>query len=205
MCRDTFTSAPTDHSRARAIDAACPECQCEAHQVSEHTPKPVAPEEVLVRLVLDPDHIQYDNGKPRLKSSFFSDASSVGSSCLRKGLAHADEYKKTITAILDRAPTDRDGKPRKLYGIVQVPVAEIKKIQHKFELEDKSIETAIAFCVYATGEADRPHHSDVMVNRVATITTSKARRAEKDLAAIAGNTLITADDFRPVVDLTQWA
>ena len=187
-CLDVFQNGPQDVSRVKFIDAERPECVCEAEKVSPYS-DPVRPDEMLVRLVVDPIHIHYENGVARLRNSFFSDSSSVGSSCLRKEYARRDEYEATIEAMLKSSPKASDGSARKLYGVVLVAVADVKKIMHEIEVKvDPASNSASVtkqeiqgFCVYGTGEQDRPSHTDIMVNGVNRVSNSKARRAQARL------------------------
>jgi hypothetical protein len=204
-CLDLFSATPEDVYRATKIDAAAPDCGCENQQVSAYSDTPVVASETLVRLVLDPTHIKYENGVARLKTSFFSDASSFGASCFRKERASPDEYIRTVKMILGRSPKASDGTPRKVYGVVLVPASEVKRIYHAVELSGRQIQRLQAFCVYTTGDEQRPNHSDIMVNALSTITRSKAVRAERNLTEAVQACLLTAGEFRHVVDLTQWA
>jgi hypothetical protein len=204
-CLSTFASLPEDNSRAAAVDVAHPDCACERHQVSEHSSVPVSAEETLVRLVMNPDHVHTENGITRLRSSFFSDAKTAGASCIRKDHASPDEYILTINKILAERPTAPTGEPRKIYGVVVMPVSELKAIQHNLSTSEKSPDLAIALCVYATAEADRPNHADVMVNHLGTISGSKANRALTTLSKKSQEFFKTPEEFKSIVDLTAWA
>lgn len=204
-CVELFEKAPSDSTRVKVIDAAAPDCQCELRQVSPHRPDPVQPDEVLVRLVLDPTHTETDNNVTRFTTALFSDAYSFGSSCLRNASALPEEYHRTVEAIVKDRPKANDGTLKSLFGVVLVPVSELKKIQHDIELPNKSIEKHVAFGVYATALEDRPSHADIMVNRAATISKSKANRATINLAKALQDNFISLSDLKDKIDLSHWS
>lgn len=204
-CVRLFSDAPEDQTRAKAIDAAAPDCQCELRQVSPHRTDPVRLEEILVRLVMDPTHTETENEITRVTTALFSDASSFGSSCLRVESASPEEYHRTVEAIIKERPKASDGTLKSLFGVVLLPISELKKIQHDIELADKSVEKHVAFGVYATALEDRPSHADVMVNRAASISKSKANRATINLAKAVKDKYIKLEDFISRIDLTMWS
>lgn len=211
-CLDTFETAPEDQTRATVIDVAHPDCACENEQVSRYCADPVSREETLARLVLDPTHIEIEDGKTRLKTSFFSDAASFGASCLRKERAEAGEYVKTIEDIFKNSPVASDGKNKSLIGVVLIKVDDIKS--EASQTKDKKgnvVDSFTAFCVYATGLDGRPNHADVMANRLSKISRSQANRAGINLTkkindAIAkGGALVSVSEFKAIADLSAWA
>lgn len=153
---------------------------------------------------MDPDHIDITNGAMRLKSSFFSDAASFGSSCLRQDGASEQEYVETVEQILRNKPLTEKGETRKVYGLVSLPFALVKAFMHTFEEKGRKIKPdMIAFCVYATGERTRPHHCEIMVNAVNSITKSKANRATRELTKAVQNSVVQVQNFQRA-DLTRW-
>lgn len=201
MCRKLFQDLP-ERDRAKAVDNSATDCLCERMSVSAWSRDPVDRDETLVRLVFT-EHV--NEGTTVLKSSFFSHAINIGASCLRKGRAQPEEYVRTIEEMLAASRTTPDGKPRKLIGVVEIAVAEIKAASHNLTSNQKGapIQTAEAFCIYATGMVDRPNHADVMVNRVSTISNSKADKAVRDLAKLVKDRVVHPNLFKEV-DLTRW-
>jgi hypothetical protein len=206
QCLPAFVGAPNDDNFATFIDEVSPECVCEEHQVSEHCPDPVDSNEVLVRLVMDPSHIHDDGSGIRLKSSFFNVAATAGASCLRQGRAAELEYQVTARMILAENPTTPDGQPRKVYGVVMIPVKRLREL--RIVLDQKTGEDIRAFCVYATGTADRPNHADVLVHgvrRYEKLTRSKQNRTTDNLAKEFQRQIVPVQQFVPTADLTAFA
>lgn len=207
-CVRIFENAPENNGRVEHIDKEAPNCCCEPYKVSQHCDEPVCYDETLVRFVVDPFHIANEGGRIRLNSSFFNDASTVGASSLRKERASPEEYEIALNELIGENISSPDGTPRRLYGVVLVPVGEVKGIKHSIEKIDginKIIETPDAFGVYATGLEGRPNHSDVMVNRRSQISKSKANRAGINLAKSLQEKILTVEQFKEVIDLTKWS
>ncbi|MCJ2021206.1 hypothetical protein MKK84_27955 [Methylobacterium sp. E-065] len=124
---------------------------------------------------------------------------------MRESSASSDEYHRTVEAIIRDRPKANDGTLKSLFGVVMVPMNELKKIQHEIEMPSKSIEKHVAFGAYATALEDRPSHADVMVNRVATIPKSKANRVTINLAKALKDRFISLENFAKNVDLNRWS
>jgi hypothetical protein len=205
QCLPAFVGAPNDENFAAYIDEVSPECVFEDHQVSDYSADPVDSNEVLVRLVMDPSHIHDDGSGIRLKSSFFNVAATAGASCLRHGRATEQEYQTTARMILAENPTTPDGQPRKVYGIVMIPVKRLREL--RIVLDQETRENIRAFCVYATGSVDRPNHADVLVHgvkRYAKLTRSKQNRTTENLAKEFQHQIETVQRFAPTADLTAF-
>lgn len=156
---------------------------------------------------MDPDHVEEEDGALRLKSSFFSDAASFGSSSIRKERATAGEYVKTVELIIGKKPMTETGHIRKVYGVVVLPASVIRGFQHEAieATDDKpGIPAMRAFGIYATGEEERPNHADVMTNGLNQHSRSKALKAGKNLTKVAQQSFVAVADFDDC-DLTDWA
>lgn len=204
-CLRLFATAPEDHSRATTIDIAAPNCQCESQQVSPHCPNPIQLNEILIRLVMDPTHTETEANGTRVTTALFSDAASFGSSCLRELSAKPEEYHRTVAAIIEDRPKANDGTLKSVFGVVIVPVNELKKIYHEIEIANKQTEKFVAFGAYATALEDRPSHADIMVNRVSNISKSKANRATINLAKALRQNFLSITAFADRVDLEHWS
>ena len=204
-CIELFESAPEDKTRVEYIDKNAPECTCENQQVSKYCNEPVASDEVLVRLVMDPTHTEGDGDSKRVTSALFSDAATFGSSCLRRVRATAEEYHETIQEMLRERSKASDGTLKALYGIVLVPVDKLKELMHEIEAKDKSVEKSTAFCVYATGLDKRPNHADIMTNKMPSIPKSKANRAVKNLMKAVSENFLSPAEFAAEIDLSRWS
>jgi hypothetical protein len=205
-CIAAFQAAPADDTFAAYLDIVSPECACESHQVSVHCVDPVDSGESVVRVVMDPTHIHTEGGSTRLRSAFFNVAATAGASCLRAERATEIEYQITTRMIIENNPTMPDGQPRKVYGVVKIPVETIRT--QMIVLDRQKGETTRAFCVYATGTEDRPNHADVTVNGVKRhpkLTRSKQNRVTETLSKQFRNQLITVEQFKLTADLTAFA
>jgi len=198
-----FAQAPADQNFASYIDQISPDCACEPYQVSPHCGESVAPTEILARLVMDPTHIHDDDQGTRLKSSFLNVAATAGASCLRYGRATELEYQLTAQRILAENPTNPDGTPRKVCGVVKIPVEKIRAEQ--IVIHQSTLAMIRAFCVYATGTEDRPNHADVVMNGVRRLTRSKQNRAAASLTKHFERQIISVQQFIKTADLTAWA
>ena len=75
-CQELFASVAKDPKKAEKVDAQSPDCVCEAHSVSPHSPGPVTDDETLWRLILSPVHYDVTTGK--VTEAAFDDASNKG-------------------------------------------------------------------------------------------------------------------------------
>ena len=195
------------NDRASEIDAAARDCSCEQSQVSPWSTTPVAPDEVLVRLVLVDDVRIDGNGGVTLKDRFFSHAAENGASCLRLGRACPSEFRRTAKKITRSATT---ASTKRVYGFVRIPVTTVKSITHDLKdlIKDGKVSSAEpnprAFCVYATGEFDRPNHADIFVNRASDIPNNRALRAGKNLTKSLQGTVRPIGELQEA-DLSRWA
>jgi hypothetical protein len=201
-CIEAFRQKPTNESFASYIDRMSPDCGCENHRVSTHCDKPVTSDETLVRLVVDPIHIVQSLEGTRLQSSFLNIACTSGASCLRDGAAEL-EYQETARLIISGNPTTADGSPRKIYGVVKIPAALVQN-QRITVTQNGSIR---GFCIYATGDHNRPHHADIVVNGIVhhRLTRSQQNRAAEKLSKAIACNIITVKEFQATADLSAWA
>lgn len=205
-CLQDFIQTSRDNEFARNVDRISPDCGCEAHTVSIHCEEPVGDEEVLVRLVMDPIHIHRDSGGTRLQSSFLNVVSTAGASCLRYGRASSGEYQETARLIVSHNPRTPDGRTRKVYGVVKIPVTAIRE-EHVI-VDDKTKQSSIrALCIYATGEPGRPNHADIVANGLSRHNLSRAKqnRVAENVSKKFARDIITVEHFKDTADLAAWA
>ncbi len=118
------------------------------------------------------------------------------------------EYEAALNELITQKPISADGTKKKLYGVVLIPVATAKSVQHKIEVKEggkTEVYTHRAFGVYATGLEKRPNHSDLMVNMRSQIKKSKANKAGENLTKLVQPNLMTVEEFKETVDLSRWA
>lgn len=61
------------------------------------------------------------------------------------------------------------------------------------------------FCVYATGEADRPNHADIVMSGIHRYKRSRQNRIAQKIVATIMRNIETIEEFKSVADLSQYA
>ncbi|WP_157959968.1 hypothetical protein [Devosia submarina] len=134
----------------------------------------------MIRLIVDNIHIKQVDGETRVRESFLEDSIHGGASCLRLGRASKDEFQRTIDLLI-KGKVKPSGEPREVIGYVRIP-AKIARAMHvprsapPIPKPPEPTPEFRAFAVYATGEADRPNHSDVMLCNHAQFSNSAKNR-----------------------------
>ena len=93
-----------------------------------------------------------------------------------------------------------------MYGVVKIPVNRLGEL--RIVLDQKTGENIRAYCVYATGTADRPNHAGVLLHgdkRYSKLTRSKQNRATQSLAREFQHQIISVQEFSQTADLTAFA
>ncbi len=148
-CADTFaTIGPDDFEgdRAAYVDERHCLCQCEACSVSRFSPGPVASEELLIRLVIAPQHV---NRKKLPKAGVLSDAERNGLSMLRATATDA-EIVQSATGLVQRA-RERNGPTAGVFGVLHLRCETIRSFCMETEVTP-------CYCVYDTAlEASLSH------------------------------------------------
>lgn len=126
-----------------------PNCQCEAESVSDHSPGPVKGEELLLRTLYSPIHINPTTGD--VNPIYFRDAANRGLSVNRK--MHIDEAELRVR-IEGKIARDRDADKKRddFFRVLTARCDAVKGI-----LEDGKR----LFCVYDTAMSDDPSHADI--------------------------------------------
>jgi hypothetical protein len=170
------------------VDAEAPDCACEACSLSAIGP--VLLEEVLVRIVVSPHHI--DRKKNRCRSAALSHAETFGMSTFRSAHATDQEILATATALAESA---RGSDPNAgVFGVLLLPAQAVKAIV------DPGMPTPV-YCIYDTAlEADaklpaRPAHCDVFQRVDSTPQTVQQERRQRLFAAVQA-TFMTVAQFR---------
>jgi hypothetical protein len=102
-------------------------------------------------------------------------------------------------------PQTPDGRPRKVYGVVKIPIETIRSESILLEGRDRT--PLRALCVYATGEADRPSHADILLNGLSRhdLSRSKQNRVAENLSKKIARNILTVQEFTEVADLRPWS
>lgn len=147
-CHCAEVNAATDNNEDRVglIADAAPDCECEAHSMSTHSPGPVQSNETIGRMVCVPLHVH--KKKPELLPSFFSHAFSVGMSAQRLEVASASELAEWVNEFVSGSDN------RVWLGYVQATCKSIRDIERVDKL-------AQAFCAYDAALEQNPAHVEV--------------------------------------------
>ena len=99
-CHCAEINAATDNCEDRVglIADAAPDCQCEKHSMSIHSPGAVLDDEVIGRMVCVPIHVH--RTKPELLPSFFNHAFNFGLSAQRLEIASDAELASWLSKFV---------------------------------------------------------------------------------------------------------
>lgn len=164
-CQAINATTDGQSDRVQQIDAAAPECACEAHRMSEHSPGPVAHEEKLSRFILLPHHI---DKKGRAKPNLFSHVANKGCSVQREDRAGNAELAHFVRRFLESTPNARWS------GVV---------IGHCGTLRAFRIGSGVrrTLCVYDTAEPHNPAHAEICRTAVVADDEGDLNEARKHL------------------------
>ena len=123
-----------------------PECQCEATSVSQYSPGPVSDDEVLVRTIFRPGHVDVnDHIKPVYFQDIVKEYELRGMSVNRKG--HVTEAK--LKTLFEDHPSNTHNFMR----FIAARCADLRRL--RADGGDR------AFCIYDTATAKDCSHTDV--------------------------------------------
>lgn len=150
LCSEINESTQGDPDRVGLIAEVAPDCGCEHHTLSQHSPCIVEDEETIIRMVCVPMHV--DRKKARLLPNFFSHTFSFGMSAQRLEKAGPAELAKWLNNFLAQSCD------RVWLGYVQAPCKDIRGIR----LDNENLKS---FCVYDAASDESPAHVEVCASR----------------------------------------
>lgn len=162
-CSATFSLLKKDVlpcSPAFYVDREHPDCSCEHHSVSDHSPGPVESDEMLIRILVAPQHMK-NNGKP--KAAALSDAERNGLSSFREKFVTDHELRSAAEQLVERARAAHNTKAG-VFGVLRLTCAAVKSCQ---DPSDKSP----CYCVYDTALEEVSAHTEIF-QRVSNIEES---------------------------------
>jgi hypothetical protein len=127
-----------------------PDCQCEAETVSEHSPGIVSENEVLIRTIYSPVHINTETGE--VNPTAFDDAIRLGLSVNRKDHTTRENLSANIAKKIAAdiaAGKRKDG----FWALVTLRFGDMREL--------RSDVGARLYCVYDTAKEDDPSHADI--------------------------------------------
>lgn len=136
--------------RVIEIDRLHPHCGCQEFSISKHSPGALTAGEVLLRIVISPQHVK--KGKP--KAAVLSHAETQGLSVFRDNFASDAEILHVATQLVNGARQNQPN-PEKVgvFGVISMTVGAIRSLVGPNESEP-------GFCVYDTGKIDIPSHAE---------------------------------------------
>jgi hypothetical protein len=188
-CKDTFAALAAleaegrNNERARLLDEREPECRCESASISEYSPEAVQDAEVLIRIIVAPQHVTKSGG-PR--AAALSDAERTGLSVFRDGHASNDEILGVARELVARAKRSHGDKAG-VRGVLQIECRAFRAFRRDGEKP--------SYCVYDTALEQRISHAEAF-QRISNVDEAirDARRSELFGQIKAG--FIPVDKFR---------
>lgn len=188
-CRLTFEALKVrdpEASRALRLDQARPNCCCQLHSVSEHSDGPVQDAEILIRVLVAPQHMR---GKRQPKPAALSDAERNGLSMFREGLVEPKAIRDVAEGLVQKARLAAGSKADKagVFGVLRMQCAVVR--QTVCDPEERS-----AYGVYDTAlEGDKSHTE--AFQRVADASEDLIEARRRHLFAKVEATFIPVDEF----------
>jgi hypothetical protein len=187
-CGATFAALATggaSQNRALCLDQDQPNCCCEAVSVSAHSPGPVANAEVLVRILVAPQHMK-SNGRPR--PAALTDAETHGLSVFRHGHATNGEIRLIAEQLVERTRRGNQGKKAGVFGVLQIPCDTVRNFRW-------GQETTPSYCIYDTAREDAAAHAEAF-QRIADTDAATVLGRRQDLFAQVEPTFVSVAEFR---------
>ncbi len=162
QCRATFVALEitdeTQSPRADRLDEAQPSCRCEAVSVSKYSPGTVQNNEVLIRILVAPQHMHKKRSQPTAAS--LSDSERKGLSVIRHGFIKDEIIKAVAEGLVERARSSNNDKAG-VFGVLLLECETVRQFA-------RSEQEGRCYCVYDTGEPENPGHAEIF-QRVAGV------------------------------------
>lgn len=192
-CEATFATldaqeANVDQSRALKLDQAQPKCRCQMISVSPHSPAPIENLEVLVRILVAPQHM---GGKGLPKAAALSDAERNGLSVFRREETANEQIRKVAEGLVARARANTPESRRMkvgVFGVLMLTCGEVRAFKRDDEADP-------CYCVYDTALADIRGHAEVF-QQIADISDEIRLDRRQKLFAIVKTHFIPVDKFQ---------
>lgn len=187
-CKATFALLDGDtvksFERALELDQREPLCRCQTYSVSAYSKGPVTDDEVLIRLLVAPQHMHKKGGP---KAGALSEAESHGLSLLRESAASDKDIRDLAESLVSRA-RERNGASAGLFGVLRMSCSTIRT----FCAPD---EEKPCYCVYDTSRQDLTCHAEVF-QRVANLDKSVHDLRRNNLFSVVRTTFVPTSEFR---------
>jgi hypothetical protein len=187
-CRRTFRAlekALPSRSRASILDSERPNCRCEKASVSPHSPGRIEESEILVRILVAPQHIRPKTGRPR--AAALSDAETHGLSLIRERTATDEEIRATAEMLVARA-RQANGDKAGVFGVLRMTCSTVRGFRYAQEIEQ-------CYCIYDTALPEQRSHAESF-QRVAGAEDGISAQRRERLFDQLQETFVPVQDFR---------
>ena len=185
-CQKSFAVLEADNSGRRALllDEAHPNCVCQLGSISPHSPGVVADEEVLIRILVAPQHMQGKKQLPR--ASALTDAERNGLSVFRHDFAADEKIRSVARTLVEKAL--KSNKNAGVFGVMLLNTMTLRTFQSV--TEDRP-----CYCVYDTALADNQSHSEIF-QRVFETDDSLREERRRGLYNLIKASFVPVAEFR---------
>jgi len=184
-CRQLFEAADKrPDTRVREVDFARAQCACEREVVSAHSPGQVADSEILIRILVAPQHMA--KGKVRPRASSLADAEFRGLSIFREKYTSKVRIRKIAEDLVRRAKV-ANGEKAGVFGVLRIECSIVRA--SKIDLD-----IFRGYCVYDTALNDDPSHAEIF-QRVSDGDESLWGDRRRLLFESIKNTFVSVEDF----------
>ena len=188
-CRSQFARGTPDENRqiAERLDSEYPTCACQNFRMSDLSTGPVLHEEVLLRILVAPQHRH--KKKPLPRAACLTDAESSGLSVLRMTQATDEHVRNTAIGLVERARINQ-AVPDKagVFGVLQMTAREIRYFIAEGETDQ-------CYCVYDTAEPSLECHAEAFQRVAGSEDTVRSNR-RRGLFELVRSSFIPVEDFR---------
>jgi hypothetical protein len=185
-CRESI--AAIEHAnpgfRANDLDQAEPLCRCQHVSVSEYSSGPVKDTEVLVRVLVAPQHM---TGKRQPRAAALTDAERNGLSLLREHEATDEDIRKVAEGLVARA-RNHHGNKAGVFGVLRIHCGTVRNCVP--ECDD-----APCYCVYDTALSELRPHTETF-QRVAGVEDGIRELRRATLFSVLKTSFVSVGEFR---------
>ncbi|MFG1246026.1 hypothetical protein [Xanthobacter flavus] len=153
--------------------------------VSEYSSGPVEPDEILIRIIVAPQHINPKKKQP--KAGALADAERGGLSIFRATQANNEDIRKVAQGLVERARVN-NGEKAGVFGVIQMRCQIIRECRAQGE-------SAPAYGVYDTALQDLRAHSEAF-QRVFGVEKDLMEERRAILFSAVQSEFVSVHDFR---------
>ena len=156
-------------NRCKFVQENDSQCNCEKVSVSQYSPGIIEDDEILIRQIYSPIHIDKQTGK--ILPLAFLDVQDKGMSVNRKIYSSIEELNKKVQYKLRL--DEKRGKGKGFEGIIYATCQDVRAIKTNDNLK--------AFCVYDTGNRNDISHADICQTISSRVEGSRIRSKLREI------------------------